>query len=161
MQSFVEFLHKLADQIQPAIQWLRDMVLSLLASPDRWIVYTAAVWICLLLIFIPLFRVSRRRRRRSEPFEEVRSYSVLGIGPTAQQDRSGMDDVIRPVRTHPRWADAAPLTERSAAERATNVRPIRPATTVNCTHCGAALSAPQDFCPACGYAQPVKRSVTA
>jgi hypothetical protein len=183
MQSFLQFLHKLADQVQPAYQWLRETVLSLLASPDRWIVYTAAVWIALLLIFIPLFRISSRRRRRREEFEEVRSYSVLGIGPGPSPNRpeinEELNDVIRPVRSYPRWADTAPAAppvsplvqrpaskqgpavERPITELPSNVTPIRPSITVNCTHCGSALSARQDFCPACGYAQPANHSVTA
>lgn len=161
MQTFLQFLHTAIDRIQPAIQWFRTTVESLLASPDRWIVYVAAGWIALLLIGFPLFRYSGRRRRRSEPFEEVRSYSILGIGPSDHVERADMDDVNRPARTYPRWADAAPLARRPVFEPASNVTPIRRSMTVNCTHCGTALSARQDFCPACGYAQPMKQSVTA
>ncbi len=112
MQTFLQFLHTAIDRIQPAIQWFRTTVESLLASPDRWIVYVAAGWIALLLIGFPLFRYSGRRRRRSEPFEEVRSYSILGIGPSDHVERADMDDVNRPARTYPRWADAAPLARR-------------------------------------------------
>ncbi|HEX6771406.1 MAG TPA: zinc ribbon domain-containing protein [Acidobacteriaceae bacterium] len=161
MQSFLQFLHSVMNQLQPAIQWVHDTVLSLLASPERWIVYVAAGWIALLLIAFPLFRYSGRRRRRSEPFEEVRSYSVLGIGPAARAQGADMDDVIRPERTYSRWADASPLIERPVAQPASNVRPIRPSRTVKCTHCGGPLSSGQNFCPACGYAQPLDHRVTA
>lgn len=161
MQSFLQFLHSVMSQLQPAIHWLRDTVLSMLASSDRWIVYTAAAWIALLLIAIPLFRFSGRRRRRTEAFEEVRSYSVLGIGPSAHVNYSEQDDAIRPARTYSRWVETTPLAARPTATPPSNVTPIRRSMGIKCTHCGAPLSGQQDFCPACGYAQPVRHSVTA
>ena len=161
MQSFLQFLHTVMSQLQPFIQRARATLESLLASPDRWIVYVAAVWIALLLIFIPLMRISARRRRRREELEDVPSYSVLGIGPTSNPVHADADDLIRPLHSSPRWAEATPLAERPLFRSAPNVMPIRRSTVVKCTHCGGALSAHQDFCPACGYAQPMDQSVTA
>ena len=37
---------------------------------------------------------------------------------------------------------------------------INEASSTRCTHCGAGLSSRQDFCPACGYAQPMKQTGT-
>lgn len=162
MQSLMQFLHTvLNNPIQPAIQWLRAWFISILASPNRWIVYVLGAGIALLLIFVPLLRMRGRPRRRSEAFDEVRSYSVLGIGPAPLEGHADVDDVIRPVESYPRWADTAPLSDRRISEPMSNVRPIRSSRNLNCTHCGGALSAQQDFCPACGYAQPAKHSVTA
>ena len=157
MQSFLQFLHTVMSQLQPVIQWVRASVESQLASPNRWIVYAVGVGIALLLIAVPLLRASGRRRRD----EDVPSYSVLGIGPAVRADHADVDDLIHPLRSSPRWAHAAPLAERPLFRSAPNVTPIRRSTVVKCTHCGGALSAHQDFCPACGYAQPMDQSVTA
>lgn len=161
MQSFLQFLHTVIDQLQPVIQWLRAWFESLLASPDRWIVYAAAAAIALVLIFVPLFRVSGGHARRREPFEEVRSYSVLGIGPERLSGHADVDDVIHPV--HPRWADTIPfeINERPFAEVASDVTPIRRSPSVTCKHCGGTFSADRYFCPSCGYGQARDRSVTA
>jgi hypothetical protein len=163
MQSFLQFLHTVLDQIQPVIHWLRAWFESLPSSPDRWIVYAAAAGIALLLIFVPLFRVSGERVRRREPFEEVRSYSVLGIGPEPLSGHADVNDVIHPVRTHPRWAETVPfeINEWTFAEATSHVTPIRRSPSQRCTHCGGPLSAGQYFCPGCGYGQSTDRSVTA
>jgi ribosomal protein L37E len=42
-----------------------------------------------------------------------------------------------------------------------NVTAINEALTVPCIHCGVTISTREDFCPACGYAQPVKQSFIA
>jgi RNA polymerase subunit RPABC4/transcription elongation factor Spt4 len=42
-----------------------------------------------------------------------------------------------------------------------NVRAINESLTVPCIHCGATMSSRQNFCPACSYAQPMKRTFTA
>jgi hypothetical protein len=166
MQSFMQFLHTVIAGLQPAIHSLRAWFESLPSSPDRWILCAAIVGIALLLIFVPLFRVSGGRVRRRGPFEEVRSYSVLGIGP---EPRSGhavhavMDDVIHPERTYPRWADAVPfeINERPFAEAGSHPTPIRRSPSVTCKHCGGTLAAGRYFCPDCGYGQSTDRSVTA
>ncbi len=41
------------------------------------------------------------------------------------------------------------------------VTPINEAPATRCTHCGISLSSRLDFCPACGYAQPMKQTGTA
>lgn len=174
MHSFQQFLqqfvHVLTQRLMFLWQWLRSEADSILASPHRWIVYPVAAAIAVLLIAIPLLRGSRqRRRRRSDVFEEVRSYSVLGIGPLSAES-----EIHRPQ--YPRWADvtplaqqptpppianAAPVPQQPVPPPNANVTPINPSMSMTCTHCGATLSAQQNFCPACGFAQPAERSVTA
>lgn len=163
MQSFLQFLHSVVDGLQPLIHWLRGWFESLPSSPDRWLIYAAVGGIALLLIFIPLFRVSGRRVRRREPFEEVRSYSVLGIGPESLSGQGDVDDVIHPVRPYPRWADTIPfeINEQPHAEAASGATTVRRAPSLTCKHCGGALSAGRYFCPACGVAQSTDRSITA
>ncbi len=164
MQSFMQFLHTVIDGLQPALHSLRAWLESLPSSPDRWIVYAAAVGIALLFIFVPLFRVSGTRVRRREPFEEVRSYSVLGIGPEPLSGHAAdADDVIHPERTYPRWADTVPfeINERPFAEAGSHATPIRRSPSVTCKHCGGTLSPGRYFCPDCGYGQTTDRSVTA
>ena len=163
MQSFMQFLHTVVDGLQPVIHWLRAWFESLLSSPDRWIVYAAAAGIALLLIFVPLFRVSGGRTHRRGPFEEVRSYSVLGIGPEPLSGHADVDDVIHPVRTYPRWAETVPfeVNERPFSEAASPVTPIRRSASLTCKHCGGTLLVGRHFCPACGYGQSTDHSVTA
>lgn len=163
MQSFLQFLHSVIDGLQPFIQWLHGWFESLPASPDRWLVYAAAAGIALLLIFVPLFRVSGRRARRSEPFEEVRSYSVLGIGPESPSGQRDMDDIIHRVRPYPRWAETVSfeINEQPHAEAASGATSLRRAPSLTCKHCGGALSAGRYFCPTCGLGQSTDRSITA
>jgi hypothetical protein len=192
MHSVQQFLQMLTQRLAPVWQWLHSELDSILASPHRWIAYVVAAAVAVLLIAIPLLRGSRRRRRRTEPFEEVRSYSVLGIGPTP----AGGNDFLH--RQHyPRWADAAPLPphpvpppisnaasipqqpvppptsvpppisnatpvpQQPVPPPISNAAPVNPPMSVACTHCGATLPASQNFCPACGFAQPAHQSVTA
>jgi hypothetical protein len=58
----------------------------------------------------------------------------------------------------------API-ERAVSQKqnptSSNVTAINGSLTVKCIHCGVTMSSRLDFCPACGYAQPVKHSLTA
>ncbi|HZZ39151.1 MAG TPA: zinc ribbon domain-containing protein [Acidobacteriaceae bacterium] len=163
MQFITQMLHMAEALLARAMQWLQTAFHSLQASPYRLTIYAVGIAVALLLISIPLFRIFGRRRDDEELDDEdlePRSYSVLGIGPSLVQNAD------RSVPEHPRWADVAraPQSVSPAPQpvpRVTRIHstPSRPPASTLCTHCGATLSAHQDFCPACGYAQPAQQSV--
>ena len=159
MQWITQWLHLAEALLARAMQWLQSAFHALQASPYRLTIYAVGAAVALLLISIPLFRVFGRRRRDDEEVEP-RSYSVLGIGPSLVQgpDRSAPE--------HPRWAEVAraPQAITSASQpvpRVTKIHatPMPRSASTQCTHCGVNLSAHEDFCPACGYAQPAHQSV--
>jgi hypothetical protein len=159
MQFITQMLHMAEALLARAMQWLQTAFHTLQASPYRMTIYAVGAAVALLLISIPFFRLFARRRHDVEILEP-RSYSVLGIGPSLVEDPN------RSVPEHPRWADVAraPQSASPAVQpvpRVTRIHatPSRPATAVLCTHCGANLAAHEDFCPACGYAQPAHQSV--
>lgn len=164
MQLITQWLHLAEALLARAIQWLQSAFHALQASPYRLTIYAVGAAVALLLISIPLFRLFGRRRHEVEILEP-RSYSVLGIGPSLVE---GAD---RSVPERPRWAEVAraPQSASSAVQpvpRVTRIppspvhaTPIRPSAAAKCTHCSATLSAHEDFCPACGYAQPAHQSV--
>ncbi|HZZ39062.1 MAG TPA: zinc ribbon domain-containing protein [Acidobacteriaceae bacterium] len=168
MQFITQMLHMAEALLARAMQWLQTAFHALQASPYRLTIYAVGAALALLLISIPLFRTFGRRRRNDEDLDdenlEPRSYSVLGIGPSLVQNAD------RSVPEHPRWAEVArppqsvspavqPVPRVTRIHATPSAAPIRPSTAVLCTHCGATLSAHQDFCPACGYAQPAQQSV--
>jgi hypothetical protein len=123
------------------IQTLRYYFEVLLNSPHHLMVYVAAA--AVLLIAIPLMRLALRTGS-SEPADAVVAYpSMLGLNPPSN-----------PIDTPP-----SPLIVRPAP--AAEVTLINKSLTMPCIHCGATMSSRQDFCPACGYAQPMKQSFTA
>jgi zinc-ribbon domain len=160
MQFLTQMLHVAEQLLVRAMQWLQITFNALQASPHRLTIYVAAAAVALLLISVPLFRFfGRRRNRRNDEKDatEVRSYSVLGIGPSL------VPNAARPAPEFPRWVEVARVSKPDpvspASQSVSNVTPIHPSSSALCTHCGAALSARQDFCPACGYAQPTQQSV--
>ena len=157
MQFLTQMLHMAEQLLARAMQWLQITFNSLQASPHRLTIYAVGAAVALLLISIPLFRIFGRRRDEDEDISEPRSYSVLGIGPTLVKDAD------RSVPEHPRWAEVAraPQAIAPAPQPVSNVTRIHPSSSALCTHCGATLSAHEDFCPACGYAQPTQQSVAA
>lgn len=163
MHFITQMLHMAEALLARAMQWLQTAFHALQASPYRLTIYAVGAAVALLLISIPLFRLFGRRRHEVEILEP-RSYSVLGIGPSLVQ---GPD---RSVSEQPRWTDVArapqsaspavqPMPRVTRIHAAPSAAPIRPSTAVLCTHCSATLSAHEDFCPACGYAQPAHQSV--
>lgn len=123
------------------IQTVRYYFELLLNSPHHLMAYIAAA--ALLLIAIPLMRLAFRSAPQ-EPVPAVVSYpSMLGLNPP-----SG-----------PIGAEPAPSVAKLAPPA--EVTLINKSLTVPCIHCGATMSSRQDFCPACGYAQPMKQSFTA
>lgn len=164
MQLITQWLHMAGALLARATQWLQAAFHALQASPYRLAIYAVAAAVALLLISIPLFRLFGRRRHEGEILEP-RSYSVLGIGPSLVEDPN------RSAPARPRWAEVARASQSASpavqpVPRVTRIPSspihatrIRPSTATLCTHCSATLSAHEDFCPACGYAQPMHQSV--
>ena len=129
------------------IDSLHRLFNALLNSPYHLLVYVAAA--ALLLVCIRLVRALFGSRNRS---------SDAGSPKIASSSVSGLTALS--VDFEP----AAPIERApspSAIPMPSNVTAINEALTVPCTHCGVTMSSRQDFCPACGYAQPVKHSFAA
>jgi hypothetical protein len=158
MQFLTQMLHLAGQLLARGMQWLQLTFNTLQASPHRLMFYALGAAVALLLISAPLLRIfSARHDEYDEKDTEVRSYSVLGIGPSL------VPAADRRVPEFPRWIEVVQATKREPVaeppQPAPNVTPIHPSSTALCTHCGATLSAHEDFCPACGYAQPTQQSV--
>ncbi len=137
------------------IDSLRIYLDKLLNSPHHLIAYIAGA--AVLLVCIPLARVLFGSRGRKEEDAEVStaSPSMLGLsslGPSSV--------VIEPVMDF----EDVPVQRKgpsSATAGLSNVTAINASLTAPCIHCGVIMPSREDFCPACGYAQPVKQSFTA
>jgi hypothetical protein len=130
--------------MQPVIRTLHSFFDSLLNSPHHLMMYLGGA--AVLLIGIPLVRMIFRSTRTSEeaPSLSTASSSMLGLSTPAID-----------------FKPAAPQSHPPATSAMSNVTAINESLTVPCIHCGVTMSSRQDFCPACGYAQPMKRSFTA
>jgi hypothetical protein len=104
-----------------------------------------------LLICIPLARlIFRRRRRDEEDISLTTGYpSVLGLTSAS----------VAPLES--RRAAWEPAPPPPVSPPVSNVTAINEALTTPCIHCDVTISSREDFCPACGYAQPVKQSFIA
>jgi hypothetical protein len=125
------------------IETLRSLYQSFLNLPHHRLAYGVAAAAAVLLIGIPLLRsIFGSRGNREEPAPVDAGYpSMFGLASA-------------PVNVRPDPVGVAPAP-------ASNVTPIHGSLTVPCIHCGVTMSPRQDFCPACGYAQPMKQSFTA
>jgi hypothetical protein len=125
------------------IETLRSLYQSFLNLPHHRLAYGVAAAAAVLLIGTPLLRsIFGSRDNREEPAPVNAGYpSMFGLASAPAN-----------VRTAP--IDVAPTP-------ASNVTAIHGSLTVPCIHCGVTMSPRQDFCPACGYAQPMKQSFTA
>lgn len=125
------------------IQTLHSLYQSFLNLPHHRVAYGVAAAAAVLLIGIPLLRLIFGSSGDSEEAVPVEAGypSMFGLASA-------------PVNLRPASNDFAPAPP-------SNVRPINESLTVSCTHCGVTMSPRQDFCPACGYAQPMKQSFTA
>jgi hypothetical protein len=125
------------------IETLRSLYQSFLNLPHHRLAYGVAAAAAVLLIGIPLLRsIFGSRGNREEPAPVDAGYpSMFGLASA-------------PVNVRPAPIDVAPAP-------ASNVTAIHESLTVPCIHCGVTMSPRQDFCPACGYAQPMKQSFTA
>jgi hypothetical protein len=127
------------------IDSLHSFFSSFLNSPHHLGLYIAIAVAAVLLVGMPLIRVIRAifgsRTAGDSPSVETASPSMLGLASS-------------PVDVKP-----APLEFTPAP--ASNVTAINEALTVKCIHCSVTISSREDFCPACGYAQPVKQGLLA
>jgi hypothetical protein len=138
------------------LQSLRYYFDLLLNSPHHLMVYTAAA--AVLFISIPILRLIFGSRPKESSTVEVAYPSMLGLTSPAV-DRID----FRPrIDFSPQPAPIPPKNVRSIAPiPSNNFTSINDSPTVSCIHCGANMSSNRDFCPACGYAQPMKQSFTA
>jgi hypothetical protein len=131
------------------LSWLHPYFDRLLSSPYHWMAYAAGA--AVLLICIPLARlIFRRRRRDEEDISLTTGYpSVLGLTSAS----------VAPLES--RRAAWEPAPPPPVSPPVSNVTAINEALTTPCIHCDVTISSREDFCPACGYAQPVKQSFIA
>lgn len=125
------------------IQTLRSLYESFLNLPHHRVAYGVVAAAAVLLVGIPLLRLIFGSSGRDEEAAPVEAGypSMFGLASA-------------PVSLRPAPIDVAPAPP-------SNVTPIKESLTVPCIHCGVTMSPRQDFCPACGYAQPMKQSFTA
>jgi hypothetical protein len=126
---------------------------KLMSSPHHLMVYIAGA--AVLLVCIPLARALFGSRSQSDITDDsalnAASPSMLGLSsPGLNTPR--IDFKPAPIERAPSPAQN-PIPS--------NVTAINGSLTVKCIHCGVTMPSRQDFCPACGYAQPVKQSVAA
>jgi hypothetical protein len=139
------------------LQSLRHYFDLLLNSPHHLLVYIAAA--AVLLICIPILRSTFGSRRKATSTVDVAYPSMFGLTTPAVDQidfRPRIEFSPEPVPIPPKSVTSisAPIPPRS-------VTAINESSTVPCIHCGISMSSHRDFCPACGYAQPMKQSVTA
>ena len=129
------------------IHSLHSLFELLLNSPHHLWAYAVAV--AALLVGIPLTRALFRRRRKSAeaPSSNAALPSMLGLSSPPP-----------PISTAPSIGSRSTVRE-FAAPTVSKVTAINQSLTAPCIHCGVTMSSRQDFCPACGYAQPVKQSL--
>jgi hypothetical protein len=131
--------------MQPVIHALQSFYDSLLNSPHHLWAYVAVA--AALLVCIPLTRALFRSRGKDEdaPAPNIAYPSMLGLSSPP--------------------ASPSPASRPAAREFITptvsKVTAINQSLTAPCIHCGVTMSSRQDFCPACGYAQPVKQGLKA
>jgi hypothetical protein len=151
----VDTLHTYFDKFVSLLRFLFDRLMS---SPHHLMVYIAAA--AVLLVCIPLARALFGSRSQSERARDRDDDSALS---TAAPSMLGLSS--RGLNT-PRsdFKPAAPIERAPSPAQnpiPSNVTAINESLTVECIHCGVTMPSRQDFCPACGYAQPVKQSFIA
>ncbi len=135
MQSVIHSLHSLFD--------------ALLNSPHHLWAYIAVAGA--LLVCIPLTRALFRSRRKDDetPAPNTAYPSMLGLSSLPPSPASTTSTGSRPA------------VREFSAPTVSKVTAINQSLTAPCIHCGVTMSARQDFCPSCGYAQPVKQGFKA
>jgi hypothetical protein len=139
MHAVVDTLHIYFDKLVSSLRFLLDKLMN---SPHHLMVYIAAA--AALLVCIPLARALFGSRSQSDTDDDsalsAASPSMLGLS------SSGL---------------STPRIDFKPAPIASNVTAINGSLTVECIHCGVTMPSREDFCPACGYAQPAKQSFAA
>jgi hypothetical protein len=131
--------------MQPVIHALQSFYNSLLNSPHHLWAY--AVVAAALLVCIPLTRALFRsgRRNADAPPTNIAYPSMQGLSSPPATTSTGSRPAVREF--------TSPTVSKVTA--------INQSLTAPCIHCGVTMSSRQDFCPACGYAQPVKQGLKA
>ena len=146
MHAVIDTLHTYFDKFVSLLRFLLDKLMS---SPHHLMMYIAAA--AVLLVCIPLARGLFGSRSQSDKDDDsalnAPSPSMLGLS-TPGLNTSRID-----------FKPAAPSLAQNPIP--SNVTAINESLTVECIHCGVTMPSREDFCPACGYAQPVKQSLTA
>lgn len=119
----------------------------LLNSPHHLWAYAAAV--AALLVGIPLTRALFRRRGKVDeaPASNAALPSMLGLSSPPPPTSTALSTASRPA------------VREFTSPTVSKVTAINQSLTAPCIHCGVIMSSRQDFCPACGYAQPVKQGL--
>jgi len=127
---------------------------KLMSSPHHLMAYIAAA--AVLLVCIPLARALFGSRSQGDRDDDsalnAATPSMLGL---SSPGLSSARIDFKP---------AAPIERASSSAQhpiPSNVTAINGSLTTKCIHCGVTMPSRQDFCPACGYAQPVKQSLAA
>jgi hypothetical protein len=151
MHAVVDTLHTYFDKL---VSLLRVLLDKLMSSPHHLMVYIAGA--AVLLVCIPLARALFGSRSQSDRDDD----SALSAAAPSMLGLSSPGLNTAPIDFKP----AAPIERAPSPARnpvPSNVTAINGSLTVKCIHCGVTMPSREDFCPACGYAQPVKQSLTA
>ena len=150
MHAVVDTLHTYFDKLVSSLRFLLDKLMS---SPHHLMVYIAAA--AVLLVCIPLARALFGSRSQSDTDDDsalnAPSPSMLGLS------SPGLSSSPIDFKPGPIERASSPVQNPIPS----NVTAINESLTVECIHCGVTMPSREDFCPACGYAQPVKQSFAA
>jgi hypothetical protein len=140
MLAVIDTLHTYFDKLVRSLRFLLD---ELMSSPHHLMVYIAVA--AVLLVCIPLARALFGSRSQSDRDDDsalsAASPSMLGLSSPGLSSERGPSPAQNAIPS--------------------NVTAINGSLTVECIHCGVTMPSREDFCPACGYAQPVKQSFAA
>ena len=137
--------------MQAVIHSLHSLLDSLLHSPYRPLFYAAIAAVAVLLVSIPLIRALFRRSGEQADDLSLNSASPSMLGLTSPAPMSSVSSSSSAMSSA-----ARPAVLEFTTPTVSNVTAINASLTVPCIHCRETISTRQDFCPACGYAQPVK-----
>lgn len=155
MHAVTYTLHNYFDKLVSSLRFLLDKLMS---SPHHLMVYIAGA--AVLLVCIPLARALFGSHSQSDRDDDsalnAPSPSMLGL---SSPGLSTPALSIPRIDFKPAPIERAPSPAQNPIP--SNVTAINGSLTVECIHCGVTMPSRQDFCPACGYAQPVKQSFTA
>jgi hypothetical protein len=156
MHAVVDTLHTYFDKF---VSLLRVLLDKLMSSPHHLMAYIAGA--AVLLVCIPLARAIFGSHSQSDRDDDsalnAPSPSMLGLSSPGLSSPG-----LNTARID--FKPAAPIERAPSLAQnpiPSNVTAINESLTVECIHCGVTMPSREDFCPACGYAQPVKQSLTA
>ena len=151
MHAVLDTLHTYFDKLVSSLRFLLDKLMN---SPHHLMAYVAAA--AVLLVCIPLARALFGSRSQGDRDDD----SALNAPTPSMLGLSSPGLSSAPIDFKP----AAPIERAPSPAQnpiPSNVTAINGSLTVKCIHCGVTMPSREDFCPACGYAQPVKQSLAA